>query len=239
MNRRGEMLCAWSGPVMIAVLLVAWVFIVEWLPPPSPGDTANQTASMYQDHVLGIRTGMMLMMLGGALCASYGAVIMVQMLRMRGPSPALAYTQFGSAVANVIFFIVPNQIWGATAFRPDRAVEITQFGHDLGWIIFDMVTSTTILQFAAIGMATLWDRSAQPVFARWYGYFCLLCATLVISPSFITYFKTGPFAWNGIIGFFVGVAVYTTWDFITFVMLRNAIVNAPHGPAETTQVQIP
>lgn len=226
MNRKGEMLFAASGPLMMVILGIGWIVCAGWWPPPSPGATAEQTVAMYRDNLLGIRFGMMLQMFGGALCVTYGAVIMTHMLRMTGPSPALAYAQFGSAAANALLFILPVQIWGAVSFRPERDIAITQFGHDMGWIIFDMVSSTTIIQFACIGMATLWDRGARAVFPRWYGYYCLLAALLVISPSFITFFKNGPFAWNGIFGFYTGVVVYTLWDFLTFIVLRKAIADS-------------
>jgi hypothetical protein len=223
MNNRGEMLCAWSGPMTIAVFGIAWIFCIGWLQPPPPNLSATEIAAVFQQNTIGIRTGMLMIMLGGALYLAFAAIIMVYMLRMKGPSPALAYTQFGAGTLNVLFFIIPAQIWGATVFRPDRLVEITQFGNDLGWLMFDMVTSTTIVEWVVLGLAIMWDKSPRPVLPRWFAYFNFWSALLVLCPSFITYFKTGPFSWSGPIGWYVGVTVFSAWYFVAFVVMRNAI----------------
>lgn len=223
MHTRGEMLCAWAGPLAIVVFVGAWTFSVGWLQPPSPTLSPEAVAALYREHTFGIRLGMMLLMYAGGMSAAFAAVIMVYMLRMKGPSPALAYTQLASGTASVLLFVIPAQVYGAVAYRPDRLAEITQFGHDLGWFILDMVNSTAVIQVVALGIATLFDESEQPVFPRWFGFFNLWVGLLFIPVSLITFFKTGPFSWTGFFGWYLGLVSFGAWYFVAFFVLRGAM----------------
>jgi hypothetical protein len=223
MNRRWELWCAWSGPVNIVLFGIAYIPFIKWLPPPSPGLTAAQVAAIYQQNTLGIRFGWMLVMYAGALNASFATVITVYMLRMKNASQALAYLQLTSGALNVIFLIMPAQIFTATAFRPDRLADITQFGNDFGWLIFDMVNSVTMLEWIPLGLAILSEESDHPIFPRWAGYFNLWGALLLIPVGLTTFFKGGPFCWNGVIGFYLGIVVFCAWYFIMFILLLRAI----------------
>ena len=224
MNRKGEMLCAWTGPLTVVLFFIAWVAFAGWIPPPTPDMSADAIAAMYQERTILIRAGMMLMMYSGPLYGIFSAIIMVYMLRMKGPSPALAYGQLTAGTATILFLIIPAQIYGATVFRPDRAVDITQFGNDLGWFTFDMVNSTLITQYLALGIAILFDESERPVFPRWFAFFNFWSALLLIPASMITFFKAGPFSWSGILGFYLGVVIFTLWCLVTFWLLRQAIL---------------
>lgn len=231
MNRRGEMLCAWTGPLTVVLFFIAWVGLADWIPPPAPTLGAEEIAAMYQTRTTLIRAGMMLMMYSGPLYGIFSAIITVYMLRMQGPTPALAWAQLTAGTATILFLIVPAQIYGATAYRPDRLADITLFGNDLGWFNFDMVNSTLITQYLTLGFAVLLDASARPAFPRWFAYFNLWCALLLIPASIITFFKTGPFAWAGIFGFYLGVVIFTLWCLVTFWLLRAAIRTSAAEPA--------
>jgi hypothetical protein len=229
MNETWEKWCAWSGPVNMILFVIGYIFMIKWLPPPSPGLDANAIAAIYQQNPVGIRFGWMLVMYAGALNASFAVIVTICMLRMKNASHALAYLQLAAGALDVIFLIMPAQIFEATAFRPDRDPQITQFGNDFGWLIFDMVNSVLMLTWIPIGLATLSEVSEHPVFPRWSGYFNLWAAVFVIPVSFTTFFKGGPFCWNGIIGFYIGVAVFCAWYFIMFFLVLKAIKRYYHG----------
>jgi hypothetical protein len=230
MNRKGEMLCAWTGPLCVALFFIAWVVLAGWMPPPTPAMSADEIAAMYQARTISIRAGMMLMMYSGPLYGIFSAIIMIYMLRMRGPTPALAYGQLTAGTGTILFLIIPAQIYGATVFRPDRAVDITYFGNDLGWFMFDMVNSTLIAQYLTLGFAVLCDDPERPVFPRWFAYFNFWSALLLIPASMITFFKTGPFSWAGILGFYLCVVVFTLWCLVTFRLLVQAIRRQDRAP---------
>jgi len=236
MTKNTELLCAWSGPLTMILFGIGWVPCAGWLPPPPPSLSAIDVASIYQHNTIGIRTGMLLMMYAGGLNAAFAAIVTVYMKRLKGPSPALAYIQLVSGVCNVVFFIVPAQIFTAVAFRPDRAPDITQFGNDLGWMFLDMVNSPAIIQFLVVGVAILSDESDRPLFPRWSGYFSLWASVMMVPACLITYFKAGPFSWAGILGFYLGVVTFGTWYFVIAGIVARAIRAYHQGRTAMPQV---
>lgn len=230
MNRSGEALCIWAGPASVVVLFVGWVLCAHWLPPFAPGLSAPELVAGYQGNVTGIRIGMLLLMYAGAPGIAFAAVIMSRILSMKGPTPALAYTQFGAAVLSFVTFIIPSEIFATASFRLDRAPEITQFANDLAWLIFDQINTANIVQWAAIGIAVILDRSTQPIFPRWFGFFNLWAAVLLIPGSMIVFFKSGPFAWSGVLGFYLGLTTFTIWYVVsTILLLKSANRSAKDG----------
>jgi hypothetical protein len=78
-------------------------------------------------------------------------------------------------------------------------------------------------QLGALIVAIFHDRSAAAVFPRWLGFFNLWVALLLLPASMIIFFKTGPFAWTGVIGFWIPAAVFGVWYIVMTVVLLRAI----------------
>lgn len=232
LDDRGEMLCAWSGVVSITLFVIAWIGFFGWLQPPPPSLGADEIVEVYQSNLQSIRVGVILMgNFGGAMTVVFAAMITICMLRMKGPSPVFAWIQVACGAVNTLIFILPVQIYAATAYRLERMAEITQFGNDLGWMIFDMVVGPTQIQWIAIALAIFWDRSERPVFPRWFAYFCLWGAVLILLNNMILFFQTGPFAWNGLLGWWPGAAFFCLWYYVAFYVVRKSIVERRAGLA--------
>ena len=75
----------------------------------------------------------------------------------------------------------------------------------------------------AVGFATLADKSAEPVFPRWSGFVNLWLGTLFLPGGLIVFFKTGPFAWDGFIAFWIPFAAFALWFLVMTPVLLRAI----------------
>jgi len=84
----------------------------------------------------------------------------------------------------------------------------------------------------ALAVATLRDQRAEPVYPRWFAYFQLWCALGVGLTFGVWIFKTGPLAWDGLIGFWIPVSVYFVWVLTTTVMTGRAINNDDESKPE-------
>lgn len=231
MNARHQMLCTWCGPVFVAVFTVGFWFLAHYLPPPSPNAVAADIAALYQQNTGQIRFGMLLMMACSGLVAPFVAVIAVQMKRMEGGAGVLTYTQLSAGTVGMLFLILPALLWTVAAFRPERDPNLILLLNDLGWIFFLMPFGTFVVQNIAIGIAILANSGPQ-IFPRWAGYFNLWVAVLFIPGGLLTFFKTGPFAWDGLFVFWVPLVVFLLWYGAMFVLLRQTIARtAPAGAA--------
>ena len=95
--------------------------------------------------------------------------------------------------------------------------------NDLGWIMFVMAVSTGICQNLAIGLAVISDKSSEPVFPRWVGFFNFWVALLTLPGLLLTFFKTGPFAWNGMLAFYLPAGVFFLWIFVMIYAVIKAV----------------
>ena len=225
MNTRSQLLCAWSGFVFALLFTLGFWPLAQFMPPPSPNLSAADVAAMYQAHTTQFRCGVVVMMVSAGLILPFVTAISVQMERMEGAPGILSKLQLVSGAVGVIFFIVPCLAWGMASFRPDRAADLILLLSDLGWISFLFAIATFIVQNLAIGFAILGDKNASPAYPRWMGYFTVWTAVLFLPGGMLLFFKTGPFAWNGLFVFWIPFVVFFVWYLLMFVYLRKAIID--------------
>jgi hypothetical protein len=221
-DQRMQKWCLNSIFVFIGLFLIGWVLLARIVPPPSPTDTADQIAEFYRSRLTGIRVGMVVAIFASALLLPWGGAICGQMLRIEGPRAPLTWAWVAAQGCVVIEFLYPCTFWLVAAYRPETASRVQTF-NDLGWLPFLGIVCTGMFQMVALAAATLRDRRPDPVYPRWFAYFQLWCALGVGLTFGVWIFKTGPLAWNGLLGFWIPVSVYFLWVIGTTVMTGRAI----------------
>ena len=229
MNTKNQLWCTWSGIAFAILFTMGFWPISHFMPPPSPTMSAAEVASMYSANTNQIRFGLLVMMGASGLILPFTAAIAAQMKRMEDAPSVLTYLQLASGALGAVFFIVPCVLWSVAAFRPERTPDLIQLMNDAGWMLFLMPFTTFIVQNFAIGIAVLGDKSAQPVLPRWLGFFNFWVAVLFVPGGLLTFFKTGPFAWNGLMAFWVPFVVFFTWYIMMFVFMRKGILAQAAG----------
>ena len=220
---------AWAGPVCAVIWVVGLLVFARFIPPPSPRDGAEQIAHFFDEHAVGIRVGMVLLLVGGVLYQPWVAVITVQMKRIEGSQSPLAYVQLGLGTLFVLLFVLAAIFWQTAAFRPLDDMVLTQRLNDMGWFMFLISVPIVTGQGVALSLAVFQD-STQTLFKRWFGWFNLWAQLVFLPGTFIPLFKTGPMAWNGSVSFWIPAAVFSIWMCVlTWALLRA--VNAPDPEA--------
>jgi hypothetical protein len=225
MRARVQRALTWTGPVMFLLWVVSWILIARWIPPPSPGKSAEQVVEKYQDHTELIQLGMIITLFASALLVPFCGVIAAHMRRIEGyGGGALSNIQLTSAAVLSLEFIVPLMVWLTATYRvDDTSAETIRMLNDMGWLMFVVVISSAEVQLVCIAVAIFLDRRPDPIFPRWAGYLNLWVVVGLLPAAFVVFFKDGPIAWNGVAGFFVPLTSYGIWMFSMFVLLRRAI----------------
>jgi len=225
MTRTIHLACIWSALVFVVLFGVGLIPLAHFVPPPSPTETADQIAALYRSHTTGIRIGMVIAQIGACLVVPWGVGIAVLTGRIRGVPIALPLLQIVAMILNVMLAILGTVFWLGAAFRPDAvAAETTRVVNDLGWFLMILPSTPMTMWEVGIGVAILMDQSEKPTFPRWAGYL-VLCGAFVVIPSIlIGLFKTGPFAWTGLLGFYVPLGEF----FICLTTLSILAIKAIH-----------
>lgn len=227
MTKWAQKLCTISGPIGFVLFGIGLFPLAHFLPPLSPADSAQNIASTYQSNQLGIQLGAIVIMASASLFMPFFAMITVLMKRIEGHSAPLAVTQLASAVMVVLFFFIGAMLFAVTAFRPERSPELTQLMNDFGWIAFISPGAPAFVQTVAIGLAILSDKGQPPVLPRWSGYLSLWVAVLFLPAALAVIFKTGPFAWDGLLAFWIPAILVGSWSMIMAVLMVKSIEAEP------------
>jgi hypothetical protein len=217
---------AWCGVVFLA-LLFAGLLTAGFIPPIAPKDSAVQVANRYREHANAIRLGCVLMIFGAAFTIPFYGVVSAQLQRMEGHFTPLCFAQIAAGSAGVLIIIFPVIFFAVATFRPDRDPALTQLLNDLGWIPLLMVFPPAVAQVVVICVAVLNDPSPVPVFPRWTAYAMLWSGLLFTPAALLLFFKTGPFAWNGLLAFWVAVPAFGVFTVILIWATLRAIALAP------------
>jgi hypothetical protein len=208
-----------SLPFIGAGLVLARIF-----PPLSPTESAATVAARYAEHELQIRIGLVMVMLATALFIPFFASLVWEVKKMTGERNTVAPTiQAIGATCIVIFVFIPMFMFMIAAFRADRSPEVVQALHDLGWFTFIGPVSFFSVQMFFLGLAILMDRQAVPTFPRWFGYATFVLALDTLGGGFIVLTRTGPFAWDGALAYYVPILSFLLWMAgIVIYLLRSA-----------------
>jgi hypothetical protein len=237
MNRTTERWCIYAGPLLMIVFMAGFWGVAGLVPPPAPDLGAEQVAAYYAEHATRIRIGLMIAMLGAGLSFPFTVAIFMQMRRMEGEIGPMSLTQLVTGLMNGPLFILPMMAMSAAAFRAAEtgpgAAEATESLHQLGWLMLVGIPAPAIVQLSAMAVAGIRHRGPNPAFGRWFAYFNIWCAITFVPGILIIAFHTGPFAWDGIIAFWIPLSVFGAWFFVTAaVLLKGLERKQDTAPAE-------
>jgi hypothetical protein len=231
MNKSILLACAHSG-ILFAVLLGAGAFFIPgWLPPVDPSLSADQIAAMFEDDRMRIRLGATVAAFGSIFYCSFTSVIAVQTRRIEGESHPLTYIQLASIASTCVVIWLAAYLWLAAAYRPTTPPETIQIFNDLAWLMFIGGFQPAFIQWLAIAFSILSDKRDVPIYPRWIGYWTIWITLTTFVGAFLPYFYSGPFAWNGVFGFWLAATMFFGW----IIMMWWATVRAIKRTADTDQ----
>jgi hypothetical protein len=215
-------MCTWCGVVFLVLFALGLVALAQFIPPPRASDSAQKVAHLYSDHTNRLRAGLVLMMIAAGFTAPWTGVVSVQLKRIEGRLSPMTYTQLACGAAGILVVLLPVMVMIVASFRPERDPQITQTLNDLAWIPFIMVFPPVMIQALSIAAAIL-NKPDQNVFPRWVAYFNVWVAVLLLPAVLIPFFKRGPFAWHGLLEFWLAAVVFFGWFAVMTVALLGTI----------------
>ncbi|MFP6781911.1 MAG: hypothetical protein VCB59_09465 [Gammaproteobacteria bacterium] len=223
MNIRGQLVCAW-GAIGFAIMGLLGFVVANIIPPMSPDLSAVEIAAIFQENTLSMRFGFLLFMTSTGFMSIFVAAVAMQMKRIEGGIGPYTVAQIAAGSVTALIFIVATAAWTAAAFRPDGNPEVIRSLNDLGWIMLLMTFAPFIMQNFSLGFCILSDSGETKVMPRWVGFYNLWTGVTFIPGGMLTFFKTGPFAWDGLFVWWIPFTFFFGWFPVMFFVIRKAIL---------------
>ena len=218
-----QRLAIWCGIAFYVLFFGTCWPLSHFIPPPSPLLSGQELLDLYREHLFGIRFGIALGYLAALLLIPWSAIISIHMARIEGRYPLLSIIAFGAGVADAVAFFIPFVFWAAIFYRVERAPELLQLLNDIVWLEFVMLYAPFVMQTVAIAIVGFSDRSATPTFPRWFCFLSLWVSLLILPGGLAVFFKTGPFAWNGLFAFWIPLSAFTVYFASLVPLLFRAV----------------
>ena len=220
-QRRLHLICAHSWLPFVILTVGGFAGLAGFIPPPDPNADAIVIFDRFRENATGIRVGMALCILPAAFLLLWGAAIAAQVRRLEGEYPLLTWAFVAATGCITLEFAFPSAFWVAAAYRLDVPANVRAL-NDMSWLPW-MIISTGMFQMLILAAVILADQRTEPIYPRWFGYYNLMSAIGVAPASLLYIFKTGPFAWNGIFGFYIPAATAFSWIVLGGVMTARAV----------------
>jgi hypothetical protein len=237
-DRRIRLLLIRSA-IPLLFLMFGGLTIAGFIIPIPPSNTAEQVVAQYTEDNFQIKVGLVVSFMAVLLLLAFGSGIAAQTKKIKGLPPALVYMQIASLGSASLIFVIPWFIWQTAAYRLDRAPSEMLLLNDLGWMAFVFAYIAFTAWNFAIALCIFVDRSETPVYPRWMGYYNIFVGLSFVPDQFIPFFKTGIFAWNGLIPYYIPFAIYGMWIIVMIVMTVKAIRREEAEEAAATVVVAP
>jgi len=202
----------WSGVVVIVALIVAQGFIMGFIPPPSPALAAHDLAQIFIDRKSSILIGCLIQCICWTFYGTWAIPIIMFIRKTERSMPVLTYASLVNVGGGWVFFILIPMTWAVIAFRAETLDPVTvQIMND--WVWFDWLYTwpSFSVWMIIIAAAIFFDHNVPTLYPRWVAYFNVWCGVLIFPAGLIGFFKTGPFAYNGLISFWFDVCVFFGW----------------------------
>ena len=223
--RKANLFGAWCGVYYCVLMGVGLLVVAGFFPLHNPSAGADEIAKIFRDDAVRIRVGMVIMMWGSAFFIFWTAAAADFVSRIEGRCGPMTHWVNMGGYSNTIFTFFPAMYWIVNTYRADeRSADMIQMLNDFAWIQFLGNVSLTGPMFVAIAVAALNDKSADPVFPRWVAYVTVWSLLLIVPDQLLSFFKSGPFAWNGIFSFWVPVTAFCAWFLMLSWLMRRKIL---------------
>jgi Domain of unknown function (DUF4386) len=234
MDKRVQKVWMWAFVAgMFGFFSVGFILLAKYIPPHRPSAAATEIAQLYRDNSTSIRAGLILTMIGATFMLPVVGIFYAQLRRieraMGEPSVNSMIQVVSGSIAYAAGVIVPLLVWSAASFRPERDPELTRLLNDLGWICFMIPFAPFATQNLALAFTILRDNLPKPLFPKWIGWINIWIIFAGAPAFLILFFKTGPFAWNGVIAFWIPLVLGAAYFALMIVYLFKAIGRDDYG----------
>lgn len=207
------MFCTW---IFVLVAIIGWIGIGHYYQ-PAPADLGLEETKIwytetYQWRII-IGCSLFYIAAGFLTPSSIQFGIMLSKIEGRYPLWSITTAASGLFICLIIFFNACA--WIVSAYRPETNADVIQAFNDFSWFGFLLGWFFLALEMFATAIVELQDKREQPMVPRWFPWATLAGCFLLIGAAGPAFFKSGPFAYHGALGYYLPLAVWLIYLIMT------------------------
>jgi hypothetical protein len=207
-------------------VLVVIGFLVQHKPPASDASAA-EVLEYVKDHRDNLHVVQLIFGAAGFFFIWFIGALRSLLGRAEGGEGRLATTAYGGGLIAVGTLIVGLGLAAAAELHPAADPEITRALIDASLLVPAVGAPAAAVFFVANGLSIL--RSGYlPSWLGWLGMVTALFNAIGISPVFTDH---GAFAGDGVLGFFIGFALFLIWTLAASIVLVRKLGEGEAAPA--------
>lgn len=224
-----ELISAWCGPAFaIGLVIFFGIFGFNLPSPPSPALGAEAIAARINDNLGNMRVGWVVALLVMSLYMPWTAQIGTQLARLERHSHTMTNLQLIGGALTVFVMCFGMVCWATATFRPEIDPVVLRMLIDMGWLGIELQWILTTMQMVAMALVGLSDKRKTPLFPRWVCFLSIWCSLSFAPASLTMFLKTGPFAWDGVLSYYLPWAAWLIWCLVVSgYMVRDVMRRMP------------
>ena len=223
MNYRSQLCCAHAAAIWSLLIGFGLFVMPGWLPPLSPSPAPDQIAAVFPTDTVS-RVGFAIAAFTAPFFVLFFVVMRQQMKRIEGPSQIWGDLNMAGAIIGTLAVQIPAFLWLAISYRKGLSPDLIAVLNDVSWFMLLGATGPAVLQNLSIGICILGIDREQKVYPRWLGYWNLWLAFTLLPGVLLPFFKIGPFAYDGLFGFWLVALGFFAWVGLNYIYTLKAVI---------------
>lgn len=238
-SERYELFGAWCAPIFTLLTAAGFLGLSHMYDPAAAHLSPAELSAFYADRDLAVEIGMSIFCVATAFLAIFSVQLAIELWEIEGRSVLMSASQALGGFGVVMLIFISCCLWIGAAYRAgDATPGVTVALNDAAWFGFLVGWVMLALQMATTAAITLHDRRADPLVPRWFSWASVVGAVLLVTANGCAVTKTGPFAWDGALGYYLPMAIWGTWLDGHAWLVRRAIRNRHAAPGASARADL-
>lgn len=241
-NREGygsQRIALWCNWIFVALTAIGWLGIAHFYHPARADLGMNATKVWFSEtHHWGTIIGCSVFYVAAGILTPGSIMFGIMLAKIEGRRPVWSFTTAVCGVFISLIVFLNACAWIVSAYRRESGSDVIQAFYDWAWFAFLLGWIYLAIEMAATGVVELMDHRDQPMVPRWFTWLTFAGALTLFFAAGPAFLKSGPFAYHGLLAFYVPVAVWGGYLTITtWFMLKELGREAESARDATSEVE--
>ena len=208
-NITSQKIGLWCTLVFAALTAVGWLGIAHFYA-PVPADAGLDATKLWftETHRWQTIIGCTIFYIAAGLLTPGSIQFSIMLAKIEGRWPLWSITTgvCGVFISLIIFLNCCG--WLVAAYRTETGADVVQSWYDWSWFAFLLGWIYLAIEMISTAVVELMDKREVPMIPRWFTWLTLAGAATLLTAAGPAFFKSGPFAYHGLFGFYLPMFVW-------------------------------